>query len=169
MNPFQEYLKFFPFCELCQQKGIKKKSSKVGIFIGKGSTRSSLDADRWIALCDECFEKYKNVFKNTQEYIMCHELEKLTKMLDEKGIEWSDRSSGEGETRIWRVHFRTSPHKRWSAINGFCTYGGLKSIQGQDINYGLIELWDFTKKNDPVGWLTAEDVMRIVFEGEGNG
>lgn len=52
-------------------------------------------------------------------------------------------------------------------VNGFGTYGGwLGANPGmtEDENMGLLEI--MIEDNDPVGWLKAEDIMKILGEKE---
>lgn len=97
------------------------------------------------------------------------EMEKLRSLLDEKGILWDDISDTLSENKeypMWivRTHFWYKG-KRWSAANGFGTYGGWAGanlVESEKKNLGLIELYDF--ESEPRGWLTADDVMIIIEE-----
>lgn len=54
---------------------------------------------------------------------------------------------------------------KWSAINGFGTYGGWFGANpgaSEEENLGLLELYN--GHDDPKGWLTAEEVMRFIEE-----
>lgn len=111
---------------------------------------------------------------------MCEEMQKLRDMLDAKGIKWSDQSDimpekdidnlmiwcSESMNRkmfdntIYRTHFITDG-KNCSVIYGFGTYGGYQPIFQTD--YGLLEMW-FIDNGEPIGWLTAEEVMEMCFD-----
>ena len=99
---------------------------------------------------------------------ICKEMQQLRKLLDEKKIPWEDHSEDMTETEefpmwICRTHFEYKD-KRWSAINGFGTYGGWFGLNlGSKVseNMGLIELMELDEEN-PIGWLTAEDVIKEI-------
>lgn len=91
--------------------------------------------------------------------IVCEEMKKLRQMLDEKNIPWHDASdvmSGSKDWPMWicRTHFEYNGLKI-SVVNGFGTYGGWDGA-----NSGM------TEDNEPVGWLKAEDIMKILGEKE---
>ncbi len=93
------------------------------------------------------------------------EMVKFRKMLDADGIEWHDASTLD-EYTIWRTHF-THRGDRWSVIHGRGTYGGLSAFNGVD--HGLLELMsDDVNGGEPIGWLTAEQVMAYV-RGDNHG
>ena len=102
---------------------------------------------------------------------VCEEMQKLRKMLDEKGIEWHDDSDVMSEDKNWpmwicRTHFEYNGLKI-SVVNGFGTYGGWFGANPgmtEDKNMGLLEL--MIGDNEPVGWLKAEDIMEILGEKE---
>ena len=95
---------------------------------------------------------------------ICEEMKKLRTMLDEKGIEWKDDSQefplAKGDTPlcIHRTHFNYKG-EAVSVINGWGTYGGFDYITEE--NQGLLEV--MVGWNDPIGCLTAEEVMKEVF------
>ena len=112
---------------------------------------------------------------------MCEEMKKLRSLLDVKGVEWTDESSICSEqmineclkfyddkisrrmldTTIYRTHFIVNNH-RCSAIYGYGTYGGYDPIFNQDS--GLLELMpDLDNMGDPIGFLTAEEVIQKCF------
>ena len=103
--------------------------------------------------------------------IVCDEMKKLRWMLDEKGVEWHDASdvmSGSREWPMWicRTHFEYNG-LRFSVVNGFGTYGGWYGANPgttEDENMGLLEI--MIEDNEPVGWLKAEDIMKILGEKE---
>lgn len=103
--------------------------------------------------------------------IVCEEMQKLRKMLDEKGIEWHDASetmSEDKELPMWtcRTHFEYKG-MRCSAINGFGTYGGWYGANPgmtEDENMGLLEIMIVGKVIR--GYLKAEDIMKILGEKE---
>lgn len=91
---------------------------------------------------------------------MTHELEILKSMLDQEHIDWHDASDPPDLVQINRLHFK---HRGewWSVINGFGTYGGIDSLTEK--NQGLLELLSYAVNGgEPVGWLTAEEVMKYV-------
>ena len=95
---------------------------------------------------------------------MTEQMTRLRQMLKEKKIEFVDRSDPEGsKIHIDRTHFIVEGQKThfFSVIHGFATYGGI-SLYGKD--YGLLEVQIDHK--DPVGFKTAEDVMKMVEEIE---
>lgn len=99
--------------------------------------------------------------------IVCDEMKKLRQMLDEKNIPWHDASdvmSGSKEWPMWicRTHFEYNGLK-FSVVNGFGTYGGWYGANPgmtEDKNMGLLEI--VIEDNEPVGWLKAEDIMKIL-------
>jgi hypothetical protein len=102
---------------------------------------------------------------------VCEEMQKFRKMLDEKGIEWHDDSEVMSESKEWpmwicRTHFEYNGLK-FSVVNGFGTYGGWYGANPgmtEDKNMGLLEI--MIEDNEPVGWLRAEDIMKILGEKE---
>lgn len=103
--------------------------------------------------------------------IVCEEMKKLRKMLDEKNISWHDASEIMSEIKEWpmwicRTHFEYKGMEI-SVINGFGTYGGWDGANPgmtEDKNMGLLEI--MIEDNEPVGWLKAEDIMEILGEKE---
>lgn len=107
---------------------------------------------------------------------MCEEMKKLRKMLDEKGIKWEDcsgitpdelieKSVATGidknfaDVTIYRTHFESDGYK-YSVIYGYGTYGGYDPLSGDD--RGLLEcMTDKAYDGEPLGWLTAEQIMNI--------
>lgn len=87
---------------------------------------------------------------------MPDEMIKLRKELDKLGVPWEDRSEvGDGMLGIYRTHFYIDKN-RWSVICGSGTYGheaGALELMTSAINGG-----------DPVGWLSAENVIEKVKE-----
>lgn len=98
---------------------------------------------------------------------VCKQMQQLRKLLNKKNIPWEDHSEDITKDKYWpmwicRTHFEYNGIK-WSAVNGFATYGGwYGAIPGisEKQNMGLLELWN--QKDDPKGWLTAEDVMKEI-------
>lgn len=91
---------------------------------------------------------------------MCEEMLKLRKWLDEQKIEWWDDS--ECIDTLYQMH-RTKfmvDGNLFSVINGVGSYGGCVYVGAK--NLGLLECWD--EKGAPVGYLTAEDVIKMVKE-----
>ena len=87
---------------------------------------------------------------------MNEEMKKLRALLDAENIEWEDKSDY-SIYPICRTHFSYSG-QRWSVIHGYGTYGGYDPFTGTD--RGLLEAWSFS--GEPIGYLTAEEVMRYV-------
>ena len=89
---------------------------------------------------------------------MCKEMEVFRKALNENGICWVDASEN-GMLPITRTHFEYRGYK-WSVIHGFGTYGGWNSF---DPDAGLLEVMsNAVDDGEPIGWLTAEEVMDLV-------
>lgn len=89
---------------------------------------------------------------------MTHEMKLLREMLDAEHIEWHDASS-EGMLTIHRTHFDHRGYK-WSVIHGFGTYGGPSYLYDDK---GLLELMsDAVDNGEPIGFLTAQEVMEYV-------
>lgn len=89
---------------------------------------------------------------------MVDQMIRLRELLDEKGIEWTDHSDPD----IDRTRFS---HKgfQWSVINGLGSYGGFQWFTGK--NEGLLELMsNAVNGGDPIGWLTADEVIQMVIE-----
>ena len=90
---------------------------------------------------------------------MTDEMIKLRKSLDERDIKWIDHSDPDDyKIHIDRTHF-TVGHHFISVIHGFGTYGGV-SLYGKD--KGLLEMQ--LDHLDPVGFYTAEDIIKKVDE-----
>lgn len=91
---------------------------------------------------------------------MVKEMTKLRKLLKAEGIEWFDGSDVWLDvTRTWFQHRGYS----WSVSNGRGTYGGWDFFNKE--NEGLLELMSgAVNGGDPIGWLTAEEVMDYVRE-----
>lgn len=91
---------------------------------------------------------------------MVEEMIKFRKMLDDRGIEWEDKSDSESQLyRIDRTHFWYRNY-HYSVINGYGTYGGSLNIIK---NKGLLEVMsNAINEGEPVGWLTAEEAIKLV-------
>lgn len=104
---------------------------------------------------------------------ICDEMIKFREGLDKRGIKWIDKSDITTEERIkyfisqgiselfadatmYRTHFEHKG-KKYSVIYGYGSYGGINAI-GQN-NYLLEMMID---NNDPKGWLTADDIFKIL-------
>lgn len=112
---------------------------------------------------------------------MCKEMKKLRNLLDSMGVEWTDESIitpqqliddmvSKGlpesfvDTTMYRTHFMVNGH-RASAINGFGSYGGYDPMRKN--NQGLLELMpNLDNMSEPIGHLTAEEVIDICFKKE---
>ena len=97
--------------------------------------------------------------RNVPEFYVCEEMQKLRDGLDERKIPWKDLTDKDG---LWicRTHFRINGD-RWSVVHGFGTYGGFSHFSKDS---KLLEC--MAGKMDPVGWLTASDVFKMM-EGKG--
>ena len=89
------------------------------------------------------------------------------KELDSRCIEWVDKSDsailgklydGTSPFNIDRTHFDYNGNNV-SVINGYGTYGG-KPIDSK-MNFGLLEV--MVGSNEPVGWLTCEEAITLIF------
>ena len=100
---------------------------------------------------------------------VCEQMQNLRKLLDKKKISWEDHSEDMTTNKnfpIWicRTWFKYNGID-WSVINGFGTYGGFNGVispNNQVNNLGLLELWN--GKEDPVGFKTADEVLKIILE-----
>lgn len=97
---------------------------------------------------------------------MVEEMTKLRKLLTEHGIEWHDSSTPPEYTiQIDRTHFDYKGFN-WSVINGFGTYGGIGIFRNKK-NMGLLELMsNAINDGEPIGYLTAAQVMDYVLQQE---
>lgn len=90
---------------------------------------------------------------------MTHEMKLFRQMLDAEHIEWHDASSQLFELPMDRTHFEYRGYQ-WSVIHGFGSYGGPSRLYDDK---GLLELMsDAVNKGEPIGFLTAEQVMKYV-------
>ncbi len=97
---------------------------------------------------------------------VCDEMKKLRQMLDEKNIPWHDASEIMSEDKEWpvwicRTHIEYNGHKI-SVVNGFGTYGGWYGANPgttENENMGLLEI--MIDDIEPVGWLKAEDIIKV--------
>lgn len=93
---------------------------------------------------------------------MTDQMIKLREMLDAEKITWHDAS--EPRTDIFaidRTHFTYRGYD-WSVIHGYGTYGGV-SMWGRKEDEGLLEMMtNATNGGEPIGFLTAEEVMEYV-------
>lgn len=93
---------------------------------------------------------------------VCGEMLKLRKWLDDKNIEWEDRSEDfseriGGEMWICRTHFRLK-EERISVINGYGTYGGYVTYERN--NKGLLEVMGLYEEVE--GYLTAKELIEEI-------
>lgn len=93
---------------------------------------------------------------------MVDEMLKLRKLLTMNGIEWHDASEiPDFPLQVDRTLFDFRGYK-WSVINGHGTYGGFGILS--DKNMGLLELTsEAVNGGEPFGFLTADQVMQLVF------
>ena len=95
---------------------------------------------------------------------VCEEMKKFRDALDERGIQWTDGSSGV-ICPICMTSFKIG-RTRFSVINGYGTYGGY--WERSPMNKGLLELR--INSRDPTGYLTAEKALICCgIGGEENG
>lgn len=90
------------------------------------------------------------------------EMQLLRDKLDDMGVKWIDASDCCGNLVITRIWFRDKEGTKWSAIHGYGTMGGYGGIRADE---GLLEIWN-GKSSEPIGYLTAEDVITLVFDGK---
>ena len=97
---------------------------------------------------------------------ICPEMLKLRERLDDMQIDWIDESDPLTERtaledcRIFRTHFWYSSDK-YSVVYGFGTYGGWNRFtDGADPK--LLEL--MINSEEPTGWRTADDIIKIMKE-----
>lgn len=92
-------------------------------------------------------------------------MKKLRKWLNEQHIEWFDDSDRPGVVRkkyeICRTKFEINGYG-FSVIHGFGTYGGKRVYKDVYKDRGLLEC--SISENEPVGYLTAEDVIKLIKE-----
>lgn len=93
---------------------------------------------------------------------MTEEMTKLRQMLLAKNIDYIDRSDPKTilvNYRIDRTHFFVKGAKThfFSVVHGFGTYGGY-STHGKDKKLLEVQI----DHKDPIGFQTAEDVMKMV-------
>lgn len=97
---------------------------------------------------------------------MCPEMLKLRDMLDEMNIDWTDDSDpitpNTIECRVYRTHFYHNGDD-YSVIYGFGTYGGWNRFSNKT-DPQLLEL--MINDDEPTGWHTAEDIIKIMKERE---
>ena len=90
---------------------------------------------------------------------MTHEMKLFREMLDAENIEWHDVSSQYKELPMDRTHFKHRGYQ-WSVIHGYGSYGGPSFLYDDK---GLLELMsNAVNGGDPIGFLTAEEVMQYV-------
>ena len=97
---------------------------------------------------------------------MVEEMTRLRELLTKQGIKWHDASTPKGyPIKIDRTHFDYRGYE-YSVINGFGTYGGFAYLHEDKKNKGLLELMSgAVNDGEPVGFLTAEQAMKLVLEG----
>lgn len=100
--------------------------------------------------------------RNIPKFYVCEEMQKLRDGLDERKIPWKDLTDKDG---LWicRTHFRIKGD-HWSVVHGYGSYGGFNSFEKDkqllECMYG---------GNEPDGWLTADEVLKMVDEKKGGG
>ena len=108
--------------------------------------------------------------------IICDEMKKFRKLLNDKNIPWidksveyptSDRPDSEIVIYICRTHF-TYLNKKWSVINGFGTWGGYFGINNDCLdgtdNLGLLEIMEYDCADKVKGYLTAKEAWDEIEE-----
>ena len=94
---------------------------------------------------------------------ICEEMIKFRKYLDDKGIEWKDKSTEDFfddikyDYTIHRTHFYHNGNLV-SVINGQGTYGGV-DFDGN--NRGLLEV--MIGDDEPEGYLSCEQAIEYIF------
>lgn len=105
--------------------------------------------------------------------MVVHEMAKLREELDKRGIQWTDDSeefvaSDDKGLSLWicRTHF-TVNGCNWSVINGIGSYGGVHRDYHTGVyeNAGLLEAYMMEGDNEPVGFLTADKCISLIFDG----
>lgn len=91
----------------------------------------------------------------------CNEMKKLKRWLKDRGVKYECYDDYDQVRAIARIHFKINGCK-WSCIHGYGTQGGRSCVNEKDP--GLLELYALNRKNDPIGFLTAEEVIKIVGE-----
>lgn len=91
---------------------------------------------------------------NCPSFYICDEMKNLREWLDKNGIKWEDKSDKD-YCFGWmaRTHFTYKDHFV-SVVNGYGSYGGFNRF---DPNEDLLEM--MIGENDPIGWLTADQVI----------
>lgn len=90
-----------------------------------------------------------------------NEMQLLRDKLDEMNVKWTDASECYEDLGITRTWFRDKEGTKWSAIHGYGTMGGYGGTRADE---GLLEIWN--RKSEPIGYLTAEQVITLVFNGK---
>lgn len=101
--------------------------------------------------------------------VIVPEMQALRDYLTENRISWYDLSEDSEfpgmpnlSQYMCRTHF-TINDQYISVINGSFSYGGVSIYDNE--NKGLLELWaDKVNNGQPLGYLTAEDVIKIIEE-----
>ena len=121
--------------------------------------RPKESASRRYTRCEK--EKYRKMEQSSGRKNMnvTKEMQLLRDKLDEMGVKWIDASDCCGNLVITRTWFRDKEGTKWSAIHGFGTIGGYNGMRADE---GLLEIWN--RKSEPIGYLTAAQVIAIVFE-----
>lgn len=88
------------------------------------------------------------------------EMQLLRDKLDEIGVKYMPYNDHFGNLTITGTWFFDNAGVRWSVIHGFGTMGGYDGIRADE---GLLEIWN-GKSSEPIGYLTAEQVITLVFE-----
>lgn len=97
---------------------------------------------------------------------ICPEMLKLRDMLDKMNIDWEDDSDpitpNTIECRVYRTQFYYNGDD-FSVIYGFGTYGGWNRFAEKE-DPKLLEL--MINDEEPTGWHTADDIIKITKERE---
>ena len=98
--------------------------------------------------------------RNITNFYVCEEMQKLRDGLDERKIPWKDLTD---QDNLWicRTHFLIKGD-RWSVIHGYGSFGGFNSFEEDK---QLLEC--MCGENEPIGWLTADEVLKMVDEKKG--
>lgn len=99
----------------------------------------------------------KETKKMDEKVEICEEMKKLRTWLNENHIHWQDWS----DCYICRTRFQVNWY-RFSVLHGFGTYGGKTLYLDEISDQKLLECR--VSNYEPEGWLTAEDVIKLIEE-----
>lgn len=95
---------------------------------------------------------------------MPEELKVIQEILELNKIPYEERHHIDEPYSLYRLHFVYKGNK-WSVVSGYGSYGGNKGLL-EIMRLGQVESEELYPANDePIGWLTAEEVMLMIFGG----